>query len=179
MTALAYLSPLAAKQQQDDGALLVDIRQTDEYLREHIPRAHLYPLAERTTSQQSVTFSTNKPVIFYCLSGLRCQQYAEQLEALAPPQGAFMLEGGINAWKNQGLPVEQDQNSPLPLMRQVQIAAGGVIVTGVGLGYMINPAYFILAGAVGAGLVFAGISGFCGMAKLLMVMPWNRHHDMK
>jgi hypothetical protein len=27
---------------------------------------------------------------------------------------------------------------------------------------------------VGAGLVFAGVSGFCGMARLLAVMPWNR-----
>jgi hypothetical protein len=27
---------------------------------------------------------------------------------------------------------------------------------------------------VGAGLTFAGISGFCGMARLLAVMPWNR-----
>lgn len=174
MTALAYLSPLAAKQQQDGGALLVDIRQADEYLREHIPRSHLYPLAERSATHQRMTFSTDKPIIFYCLSGLRCQQYAEQLEALAPPQGAFLLEGGINAWKNQGLPVEQDRSHPLPLMRQVQIAAGSLIVTGVGLGYGVNPAYFILSGAVGAGLIFAGVSGFCGMAKLLMAMPWNR-----
>jgi hypothetical protein len=27
---------------------------------------------------------------------------------------------------------------------------------------------------VGAGLTFAGISGFCGMAHLLALMPWNR-----
>jgi hypothetical protein len=27
---------------------------------------------------------------------------------------------------------------------------------------------------VGAGLTFAGISGFCGMARLLAVMPWNK-----
>lgn len=174
MTALAYLSPLAAKQQQEGGALLVDIRQADEYLREHIPQSRLYPLAERTLSHQRMSFSTTKPVIFYCLSGLRCQQYSEQLESLAPPQGAFLLEGGINAWKNEGLPVEQDRLHPLPVMRQVQIGAGGLIVTGVALGYLVNPAYFILAGGVGTGLIFAGISGFCGMAKLLLMMPWNK-----
>ena len=27
---------------------------------------------------------------------------------------------------------------------------------------------------IAAGLVFAGVSGFCGMARLLAVMPWNR-----
>ena len=33
---------------------------------------------------------------------------------------------------------------------------------------------FLLSGFVGAGLVFAGVSGFCGMARLLAWMPWNR-----
>lgn len=32
----------------------------------------------------------------------------------------------------------------------------------------------LLSGFVGAGLMFAGISGFCGLARLLVRMPWNR-----
>jgi hypothetical protein len=31
-----------------------------------------------------------------------------------------------------------------------------------------------LSGFVGAGLTYAGISGFCGMARLLAAMPWNQ-----
>ena len=41
-------------------------------------------------------------------------------------------------------------------------------------GTFVSPYLYILPGFVGAGLLFAGISGWCGMAKLLAGMPWNR-----
>ncbi|WP_328287290.1 YgaP family membrane protein [Enterobacter cloacae] len=46
---------------------------------------------------------------------------------------------------------------------------------GVVLGYTLSSGFFLLSGFVGAGLLFAGLTGFCGMARLLKVMPWNRH----
>jgi len=84
------------------------------------------------------------------------------------------MAGGIQAWKAAGLPVTEDKSQPLPLMRQVQIAAGGLILLGVVLGYGFSSGFFLLSALVGAGLTFAGITGFCGMARLLAVMPWNR-----
>jgi rhodanese-related sulfurtransferase len=60
------------------------------------------------------------------------------------------------------------------MMRQVQIVAGSLVLAGVLLGWLISPYFFGLAAFVGAGLTFAGISGFCGMAKLLAFLPWNR-----
>jgi hypothetical protein len=42
------------------------------------------------------------------------------------------------------------------------------------LGALVAPPFYGIAGFVGAGLVFAGVSGFCGMAELLARMPWNR-----
>jgi hypothetical protein len=65
-------------------------------------------------------------------------------------------------------------NAPLPLMRQVQISAGGLVLLGLGLSQAVAPAWILLSWFVGAGLVFAGITGFCGMARLLALMPWNR-----
>lgn len=174
MTALPYISPQVAKRMQEQGAILVDIRQADEFQREHIPSARLFPLADRATTPQQSVFPGDKTVIFYCLSGLRCKQYSEQLKALAPPTGAFVLEGGLNAWKSATLSVEQDRSQPLPIMRQVQIITGSLSLLGVALGYALHPAFFILSVGIGLGLVFAGISGFCGLAKLLMLMPWNR-----
>ncbi|MEH0100947.1 thiosulfate sulfurtransferase YgaP, partial [Escherichia coli] len=79
-----------------------------------------------------------------------------------------------DGWKKAGLPVAVNKSQPLPLMRQVQIAAGGLILIGVVLGYTVNSGFFLLSGFVGAGLLFAGISGFCGMARLLDKMPWNQ-----
>ena len=59
-------------------------------------------------------------------------------------------------------------------MRQVQIAAGGMVLLGVLFGAAVSPWFYLLSGFVGAGLVFAGVSGTCGLAALLRVMPWNR-----
>lgn len=85
-----------------------------------------------------------------------------------------MVEGGIQGWKQAGLQTVEDKTQPLPLMRQVQIAAGLLILCGVVLGYSVSDGFFLLSGFVGAGLLFAGVTGFCGMARLLKVMPWNR-----
>jgi hypothetical protein len=46
---------------------------------------------------------------------------------------------------------------------------GGVI-----LSQSVAPGWIWLSGFVGAGLTFAGITGTCGMARLLAAMPWNR-----
>ena len=68
----------------------------------------------------------------------------------------------------------KDSSQPLPLMRQVQIAAGSLALLGVILGYTVSSIFFLLSGFVGAGLILAGVTGFCGMARLLDKMPWNR-----
>ena len=70
--------------------------------------------------------------------------------------------------------MKEDKSQPLPLMRQVQIVAGALILLGVALGYAFCSGFFLLSAFVGAGLTFAGITGFCGMARLLALMPWNR-----
>jgi rhodanese-related sulfurtransferase len=87
---------------------------------------------------------------------------------------AFVLDGGLDAWVKAGLPVATDADAPMEIMRQVQIAAGSLVLIGVILGFLVTPVWFVLAGFVGAGLTFAGVSGFCGMARLLMLAPWNR-----
>ncbi|MFZ4109013.1 MAG: YgaP-like transmembrane domain [Polymorphobacter sp.] len=58
--------------------------------------------------------------------------------------------------------------------RQVQIGAGSLVLAGALLGWLVDPAFHILSGLVGGGLLFAGVSGFCGMAKVLTLLPWNR-----
>jgi hypothetical protein len=58
-------------------------------------------------------------------------------------------------------------------MRQVQIGAGSLILLGLALSN-VAPAWIALTWMVGIGLTVAGITGFCGLARLLMAMPWNR-----
>ena len=56
----------------------------------------------------------------------------------------------------------------------MRIAAGALVVTGVVLAQWVNHWFIGLSAFVGAGLVFAGITDFCGMGLLLARMPWNK-----
>lgn len=170
---IGTISPLEAKTRIAQGAKLIDIRDADEYLREHIPQAHLAPLS--TLDQHGFPASLrSEQIIFHCQSGKRTQSNAAKLQAITAPAAVWLLEGGIDGWKAAGLPTAEDKSQPLPLMRQVQIAAGGLTLSGVVMGYAISPGFFLLSGFVGAGLMVAGFTGFCGMARLLDKMPWNR-----
>lgn len=171
--ALITISPHDAQELIAHGAKLIDIRDADEYLREHIPAASLAPLSVIEQSGLPDKLRSEQ-IIFHCQAGKRTRNNADKLAAIAAPAEVFLLEDGIDGWKKAGLPVAENKSQPLPLMRQVQIAAGGLILIGVVLGFAINSSFFLLSGFVGAGLMFAGISGFCGMARLLDKMPWNQ-----
>ncbi|WP_434661962.1 rhodanese family protein [Klebsiella sp. MISC125] len=170
---IATLSPTEAQMLIAQGARLVDIRDADEYAREHIPEAELVPLSTLNNGA-SLHASADETIVFHCQAGSRTQNNAARLAQAAAPAQVKLLAGGIQAWKAAGLPVQEDKSQPLPLMRQVQIAAGVLILLGVALGYSLGSGFFLLSAFVGAGLTFAGVTGFCGMARLLAVMPWNR-----
>lgn len=168
------LSPISVQTVRDliaQGAMLIDIRSVDEYAREHIAEARHIPM-ERI-SENMLYGSTDSAVIFYCRSGNRTRANAQVLASCITCKG-YVLEGGLDAWKKAGLAVKADPSQPLELQRQVQISTGLLIVLGTILGTKISPWFLLLSGFVGAGLVFAGVSGFCGLAHALMLMPWNR-----
>jgi len=167
------VSPQEAKKLIEQGAVLIDIRERVEYLREHIPHALSLPLTD-ITAGKTVPGAERQPVIFHCLAGMRTVQNANALTKAASPAPVLLMAGGINAWKSAGLPTIEDRKQPLPVMRQVQIVAGTLILAGVVLGYTVDSRLFLLSGFVGAGLLFAGLSGLCGMASLLLKMPWNK-----
>ena len=164
------LSATEVQHMLSQGYRIIDIRSADEYRREHISGSENISVPE--LAQHDLR---DQKVIFSCLSGMRTQSSAPQLAASVGAEQALLLEGGLNAWKKSGGAVVKNTSEPLPLMRQVQIVAGALIVLGVVLGYFVHSGFFLLAGFVGAGLMFAGITGFCGMAVLLMKMPWNKN----
>lgn len=173
MTAILHkLSPQQVRERLDAGrGVLVDIREADEFARSHITGARSQPLS--TWEKAHLSVSPDADVIFTCRSGMRTAGACDRLAARVSGD-AFVLDGGLDAWAKAGLPVATDADAPMEIMRQVQIAAGSLVLIGVLLGFLLSPAWFGLAGFVGAGLTFAGVSGFCGMARLLMLAPWNR-----
>ncbi len=150
---------------------LIDVREPAEFAREHIPGARLLPLSSLDPAQ--LRPEPGKRLVVHCLSGKRSTQAIEKLQA-AGIADAANFTGGIGAWKQAGYPVAEDRKAPLPIMRQVQITAGSLALLGVVLGFAVHPGFFLLSGAIGAGLTLSGITGSCMMASLLMKLPYNR-----
>lgn len=172
MTTLTKLDPKTVEMRLKSRSLtLIDIREADEFAREHIDGAVSLPLSKLESAH--VKLEAGKDVVFQCRSGMRTDANCGRLMAFADGP-AFVLEGGLDAWKKAGLAVRADTTAPLEINRQVQITAGMLILSGVVLALAVHPAFIGLSAFVGAGLTFAGVSGWCGMAKLLAVMPWNR-----
>jgi rhodanese-related sulfurtransferase len=167
--AVQTITPEAAQRLLDEGAVLVDIRSAGEYARERIEQARHIPM-ERVAFTDLPSASA---LIFLCRSGNRTRMNAQVLGARASCN-SYVMEGGLDGWIKAGLPVIRDPAQPMEISRQTQIVAGTLVLAGVLLGAFFSPYFYALAGFVGAGLVFAGASGFCGMARLLMKMPWNR-----
>ena len=160
------VTPSQAEALLAKGARLIDIREPDEHARIRIAGAENRPLARLGE------VDGEGPVIWHCRSGMRTAANAPRLASACPGE-SYLLAGGIEAWRKAGFGVITERR-PIEVMRQVQIVAGSLVVLSVLLGLLAAPGFFALAGFVGAGLVFAGTTGWCGMARLLALMPWNR-----
>jgi rhodanese-related sulfurtransferase len=170
---LVAISPDKAKRLLNEGAILIDIREADEHAREKIPGAHHLPLSK--LHEAELAAHASKPVVFHCKSGARTLANAPLLaDKLSTGCEAYLVEGGIEAWKKAGLPVLTDRRQPIELQRQVQIGAGSMVLLGTLFGLLLSPWFFAVPLFVGTGLMIAGITGFCGMARVLVHMPWNR-----
>jgi rhodanese-related sulfurtransferase len=150
-------------------ATVIDVREPMEYASGHITGSLNVPLSRITQADLP-----SGPLVLVCQSGNRSARALTQLIRKGHPHPVADLMGGVPAWQQAGFPLRKLKGAPLPLMRQVQIAAGSLVLLGVILSQTVAPGWIWLSGFVGAGLTFAGISGFCGMARLLAAMPWNR-----
>jgi len=156
--------------QRGEIAQVVDVRAPDEYAGGHIPGAFNIPLDELEARVDDL--AKLGKVLVVCHSGRRAEMACALLESRH--QGLVHLEGGTEAWIQAGGPIVRTVKTRWSLERQVRFGAGLLVLTGVLLGAFVHPWWFALAGFVGAGLTFSGLTGFCGMAKILSLMPWNR-----
>lgn len=154
----------------DGKARLVDIREPDEWADVRLPDAEAAPLSVLPWMQIAPA-SAEKSIIFTCHSSRRTTANSALLESKAKGP-AWQIEGGVQNWLQQGLPAIKSKK-PIPIMRQVQIAAGSLVLAGLA-GSLVQPAMIWLSAFVGAGLLFAGISGTCALGSLLAAMPWNK-----
>lgn len=167
-----HIDANTAKQWLDNNeAILIDVREPAEHAWQKITGAQLHPLG-------SICYSnipqTDKKILIHCQKGMRGSNACQKLIAENDALEVYNIEGGIEAWQQAGLPVESSGKKVLPLDRQVQLTIGLSVLTFGLLGYFVNPAFALGAAFFGAGLANAGLTGWCGLAKLMAKMPWNQ-----
>ncbi len=159
------------------GCCVLDVRTTAEVQAESLPGSLHIPLHELTPEAlRNLVQNSNKDaskIYLLCQAGRRAEMAAMQLAHQFPAE-FYVIEGGMNALKQAQIPLQQSGKKVMSLERQVRIAAGALVLTGVLLGTLFHPAFYGLSGFVGAGLIFAGITDTCMMGMLIARMPWNQ-----
>ncbi|CAG36602.1 rhodanese-like domain-containing protein [Desulfotalea psychrophila] len=155
-------------------AVLIDIRTMPEVMALEIAHSLYMPLSLVSAKRiEQLQLTEDKKIVFFCRSGNRS---ASLLEAQPNLHGGniWSLQGGLLSWQRRGLPVATKGQQAISLERQTHITVGSLILLTAFLGATINPSFFGATAFFGAGLLFAGLSGTCMMAKMLMKLPWNR-----
>ena len=157
------------------GLTVIDVRTPAEFAEVHAVPARNIPLPEVSTASLAAAghAAPGLPVYILCQTGRRALAAADALSAAGCAR-PVVVEGGTVAGAAAGLPVVRGGTKAVSLERQVRIAAGSLVLVGVILSQFVHPGFVWLSGFVGAGLVFAGVTDFCGMGILLSRAPWNR-----
>jgi rhodanese-related sulfurtransferase len=150
---------------------VIDVRTGAEFESEHIPGSRLIPL-DQVEARADEVRATPAPRLLLCHSGNRAAAAKRALEKLHVA-GLSVIEGGLRGYVEGGGDTVKGR-ARLSLERQVRIASGSLALLGVLMGFFIHPVFLILSGLAGAGLIFAGITDWCGMGILLSKMSWNR-----
>ena len=164
---------LAVLYQSSQPVDLIDVRTPVEYREVHVEFARNIPLDR--LDPQAIAVQRNgrasDPLYVICRSGSRGNQACEKLAAAGLK--VINVEGGTLAWEAAGLPVLRGKKT-ISLERQVRIAIGLIVLSSAGLAALVHPYWISLAAFMGGGLIFSGITDFCGLALLLGRMPWNQ-----
>jgi glyoxylase-like metal-dependent hydrolase (beta-lactamase superfamily II) len=160
---------LQALREREPAPFLLDVRSGLEFEGERIEGARLIPLDELEGRVDEIP--DQPEIVLVCRTGVRATIAAEVLARAG--RRPRVLEGGMIAWRRARLPMREGRKR-LPVDRQVQLIAGVMVLTGVALGAFVDSWFLAIAAFFGAGLTFAGATGTCGLALVLLKMPWNR-----
>lgn len=159
---------------KDGHAVLLDVREPDEFRAQHISYAQSLPLGCLSDAIDSMQMPEGRKIIVQCLSGRRGESACALLTGKNIRHEIYNIEGGITGWQAAGLPIVGGAAPKFTIFRQVQTIVGALILLMVLLGFWGLTLAFVVAGIFGGALLFAGLTGWCGLAMLLQRMPWNK-----
>lgn len=151
-----------------DNFIVLDLRTNTEHHSKRIPGVYNLPVDELENHLQML--KTYDKVYVHCQSGTRSHKGYQKLVSLGLTN-VVDVTGDINAWEQNNFQLKTTKQ--MPIMQQVLAIAGGLVLMGSGLS-IFQPYFVILSLLVSLGLLYAGLSGSCLMAKLLSQMPWNQ-----
>jgi len=157
--------------------VIIDVRERDEYEQEHVKNSINVPLSVFTTVVPGVLNQLrDREITFMCRSGARAAQAHEQAKGMGfnDAHTYKVYPGGILAWIESGNEIQAAGKAPLPLMRQMQIIVGTLLVIFASLGAFVNPWFSVATIVFGGGLLMAGVTGNCAVAAMLARAPWNK-----
>lgn len=155
----------------DPQVRLIDVRTPGEFASTHIPGSYNVPLDLLREHRDELTARHGAPVVLVCASGARAEQARTLLET-AGLDRLSVLAGGITGWEQDGGELNRGRGT-WAMERQVRLAAGLLVLTGVVASTLVDPLKWIAA-FVGAGLTFAAVSNTCAMSRVLGLLPHNR-----
>ncbi|HEX6254671.1 MAG TPA: rhodanese-like domain-containing protein [Euzebyales bacterium] len=156
----------------DPDTLVVDVRTPAEFRAGHIPGAINLPLDQVDAHLRRIVADAGGHMVLVCQSGGRASRACEKLTT-AGLDDVEVLEGGMTGWTAAGGPVDRvGDGAGWPIERQVRLTAGGIVFVSI-LASIVWPRARFVAGAVGAGLTWAGLSNSCAMGAVLARLPFN------
>lgn len=172
------ITPDAFASLYDAGVTVIDVRTPAEFRGKHVRGAQLLPLDQINLPRFKALLTScnhvdDQPVYVVCHTSRRAAMAAEKLQAEGC-SNLIVVEGGTEALSKTSVPIERQAKASMSLERQVRVAAGFLVLIGVIVGYWGSSLGFALAGLVGLGQIYAGLTNRCGMALMLGRAPWNR-----
>jgi rhodanese-related sulfurtransferase len=161
--------------------IILDVRTELEYKEKHIGLKHIHVPLHDLDPVDFIKRYNIKPVTvihLLCLGGKRAEQAASKFIE-AGHTAVKVITGGLIACEEYGHEIKSyicksSCRPSVSLERQVRIIAGVCSIIGTILALFVNPLFSLVPLFVGAGLVFSGVTDFCGLALILAKAPWNK-----
>jgi len=158
---------------ESERAVLIDVREPAEHRSEKIPVSKNIPLSKIHRDILTTEINSDQKILVHCKSGRRSAEACKKLSNTINAD-IYDVQGGIENWSKSGFETLKSDINILPLDRQVQLVVSLLVLSGLVVYYFVTPFGLLLPLVAGLGLMNAALTGWCGMAKLLAVMPWNQ-----
>lgn len=176
-TPITTIEPATLRQwiADHEDLIVIDVRSAAEFEAIHLRGSYNVPLPLLSEHAEELSVRLGERVVLVCQTGVRAEQARQRLGAVGVGT-AHVLNGGVTAFAEAGGDVVRGAQR-WHLERQVRMAAGSLVLTGLVGGTLLSPKLRTLAGVIGAGLTFSAATNTCAMGTALSKMPWNKAAD--